>query len=197
MLGGPEHMPVGPQGEEKLIRSLDGVSPRIHPTAFVSEAAYVIGDVTIGESSSVWPGTVIRGDTGRISIGRFTCIQDNSVVHGDDDVEIGDGVVIGHRVVCHAKTVGDRVLIGNGATVNDGVVIGEESLLASGAVVVDDVQIPPRSLVVGVPGKVRGHIRERHLKLIERTYLGYVEKTRRYKAQSGLEAQGAEEEAAE
>ena len=145
-----------PKEEKNLIRSLDGVGPRVHPTAFVSEAAYVVGDVEIGEGSSVWPGTVIRGDSGRISIGRFTCIQDNSVVHGDDDVVIGDKVVIGHRVLCHARRVGHRVLIGNGATVNDGVTIGEDSLLASGTVVIDKMEIPARSLVVGVPGRVRG-----------------------------------------
>ncbi len=119
-----------------MIRSLDGISPRVHPTAFVSEFAYVIGDVEIGEGSSVWPGTVIRADMGRITIGKYTCVQDNSVVHGDADVVIGDYVVIGHRVMCHAKMIGNRVLIGNGATINDGVAIGEDSLIASGAMVV-------------------------------------------------------------
>ena len=79
-----------------VLRSLDGIAPRIHPTAFVSEAAYVIGDVEIGEGSSVWPGTVIRGDMGRITIGKYTCVQDNSVVHCDTDAAIGDYVVIGH-----------------------------------------------------------------------------------------------------
>ena len=89
-----------------MIRTLDGITPRIHPTAFVSEAAYVIGDVEIGEGSSVWPGSVIRGDMGKITIGKYTCVQDNSVVHCDTDATIGDYVVIGHRVVCHAKNVG-------------------------------------------------------------------------------------------
>ena len=72
-----------------MIRSLDGVSPRVHPDAFVSEAAYVIGDVEIGAGSSVWPGAVVRADNGSITIGANTCVQDNSVVHGDDDVVIG------------------------------------------------------------------------------------------------------------
>lgn len=170
-----------------MIRSLDGFTPRVHPTAFVSESAYVIGDVEIGEGSSVWPGAVVRGDSGRISIGRYTCVQDNSVVHGDADVVIGDYVVIGHRVLCHARTVGDRVLIGNGATVNDGVEIGEDSLVASGAMVVDNTGVPPRSLVVGVPGRVRGQVTERHLALIRRYGEAYAEKTRRYKGQGNLE----------
>ena len=105
-----------------MIRSLDGISPQIHPTAFVSEAAYVVGDVVIGEGSSVWPGSVVRGDMGRVTIGKYTNVQDNSVVHCDTDTTIGDYVTIGHRVVCHAKSVGDRSLLGNGSVVNDGVV---------------------------------------------------------------------------
>ena len=170
-----------------MIRSLDGKSPKIHPTAFVSEFAYVVGDVEIGEGSSVWPGTVIRADAGKIAIGKNTCIQDNSVVHGDDDVSIGDNVVIGHRVMCHAKTVGNSVLIGNGAVVNDGVEIGEYSLLASGCMVVDNMQIGPRSLVMGVPARVRGEVQERHAALIDSTGAHYVERAQRYKRQGDLE----------
>ena len=170
-----------------MIRSLDGVSPRVHPNAFVSEFAYVIGDVDIGEGSSVWPGAVVRADTGKITIGANTCVQDNSVVHGDADVVIGDNVVIGHRVLCHARTVGDRVLIGNGATVNDGVEIGDDCLLGSGTMVIDKMNIPTRSIVMGVPGRVRGKVEERHLELIK--YYGdeYVQKAVRYKGQGGLE----------
>ena len=171
-----------------MIRSLDGKTPRIHPTAFVSEFAYVIGDVEIGEGSSVWPGTVVRADSGKITIGRFTCIQDNSVVHGDDDVVIGDRVAIGHRVLCHARTVGDRVLIGNGATVNDGVEIGEGSLVASGATLIENMIVPAGSLVVGLPGRIRGQVQERHVELIRRASEDYVEKARRYKRQGGLES---------
>jgi carbonic anhydrase/acetyltransferase-like protein (isoleucine patch superfamily) len=170
-----------------LIRSLDGISPRVHHSAFVSEAAYVIGDVEIGEGSSVWPGAVVRGDMGTITIGKNTCIQDNSVVHGDADVAIGDDVVIGHRVLCHAKTVGDRVLIGNGATVNDGVEIGADSLLASAAMVVDNMVIPARSLVAGVPARIRGKVEDRHIELIRHYRDIYVHKTERYKRQGGLE----------
>ena len=170
-----------------MIRSLDGVSPRIHPTAFVSEFAYVIGDVEIGAGSSVWPGAVVRADMGSIAIGERTCVQDNSVVHGDADVVIGSDVVIGHRALCHARTVGDRVLIGNGATVNDGVEIGEDSLLASGTMVVDNMVVPARSIVAGLPGRVRGEVEERHLELIGWYRDIYVEKTERYKRQGLLE----------
>ena len=171
-----------------MIRSLDGVAPRIHPTAFVSEAAYVIGDVEIGEGSSIWPGVVVRADAGKITIGRETSIQDNSVVHGDADVVIGDRVVIGHKVLCHAKTVGDRALIGSGATVNDGVQIGEDSLIASAAMVIENMTIPARSLVVGVPGRLRGQVEERHTELIKTTCDHYVLKAQRYRRQGDLES---------
>ncbi len=169
-----------------MIRTLDGVAPRVHPTAYVSEAAYVIGDVVIGEGSSVWPGTVIRGDMGRIVIGKYTCVQDNSVVHCDTDAIIGDNVVIGHRVVCHAKEVGDRTLLGNGAVVNDGVTIGAECVIASGAVVLDDMQIPARSIAVGVPARVRGQVQDRHLKLGEYFNGVYILKAQRYLRNGGL-----------
>ena len=163
-----------------MIRTLDGITPRVHPTAYVSEAAYVIGDVVIGEGASVWPGTVIRGDMGRIEIGKYTCVQDNSVVHCDTNAVIGDNVVIGHRVVCHAKEVGDRTLLGNGAVVNDGVTIGAECVIASGAVVLDDMKIPSRSIAVGVPARVRGEVQDRHLKLGEYFNGVYILKAQRY-----------------
>ena len=170
-----------------MIRSLNGKTPKVHPTAFVSEAAYVIGDVEIGESSSIWPGTVIRGDTGKIVIGRNTNIQDNSVVHGDADVSIGDNVTMGHRVVCHARRIADRVLLGNGCVLNDGVEVGEESIVAAGAVVLEETKFEPRSLIVGAPGKLRSKVKERHVEMIESVAEHYVERCCRYKASGGLE----------
>ena len=169
-----------------MIRSLDGVTPRVHPSAFVSESAYVVGDVEIGEGSSIWPGAVVRADMGKITIGRYTCVQDNSVVHGDADVIIGDNIVIGHRALCHAKEVGNRVLIGNGATVNDGVVIGDDVLLASGTMVVDNMSIPALSIVMGVPGRIRGQVEQRHIDLIKNYCDIYVQKAERYISQGGL-----------
>ncbi len=145
-----------------MIRSLDGIWPRVHPTAFVSEDAYVVGDVEIGEGSSIWPGAVVRADSGKITIGKQTCIQDNSVVHGDDDVVIGDRVVVGHRALAHGRDVGDRVFISDGAIVNDGVVIGEDSVVASGAVLIEFMEVPSGSLVEGIPGRVRGEVDESH-----------------------------------
>ena len=93
-----------------MLRSLGGNSPKVHPTAFISEAAYVIGDVEIGAQSSVWPGAVIRADSGKITIGQRSNVQDNSVLHSDHDASIGNDVTIGHGVVCHARKIGDHTV---------------------------------------------------------------------------------------
>ena len=138
-----------------MIRSFQGKTPKIHPTAWVSEAAYVIGDVEIGEYSSVWPGTVIRGDTIKITLGAYVDIQDNCVVHADNDATYGDYVTLGHGVTCHALTIATHCLIGNGATVNDGVVLGEYSIVASGAVVLERKEYPAKSFVAGVAAEAR------------------------------------------
>ncbi len=165
-----------------MIRALDGKKPRIHPTAFVSEAAYIVGDVELGPNSSVWPGVVIRADSGKIKIGARTNIQDNSVLHADADAEIGDDVTIGHGVVCHARTIGDGSLIGNGATLNDGVVLGKNCLVAAGSTVTENSVFEARSLVRGTPGKAIGPIRTRHVDLMRRAAASYVNRIARYKS---------------
>jgi len=170
-----------------LIKTLEDKTPLVHPTAFVSEAAYVVGDVEIGEGSSIWPGTVIRGDMGKVRIGKYTNIQDNSVVHGDDDVEIGDYVIVGHRVMCHAKYIGDQSLIGNGAIINDGVIIGKNSVVGSGTMVLENMDIPERSIVVGMPGRVRGEIQQKHLDLQVELADIYSNQAKRYKKEGTLE----------
>ena len=169
-----------------MIRSLEGHTPKIHPSAFVSEAAYVVGDVEIGENSSVWPGAVIRGDNGKVVIGKNSNVQDNAVVHADQDALIGDGVTLGHGVVCHAKLVADNCLLGNGCTVNEGVEVGEFSIIASGTVLLENIKIPEGSMVVGVPGKVRAQTAERHRKLIKHIADSYLRHNRQYKNE-GLE----------
>lgn len=163
-----------------MIRSVNGKTPKVHPGAFVSEFAYVVGDVQIGEGSSVWPGTVVRGDTGSVVVGRNTCIQDNSIVHGDADVQIGDDVVIGHRVLCHGRVIGDRVLLGNGCIVNDGVLVGEDSLIASGAMVVERMDIPPRSVVAGLPARIRRQVQTKDIERIKGYRDIYVRNTAIY-----------------
>ena len=167
-----------------MIRSFQGKTPKIHPTAWVSEAAYVIGDVEIGEYSSVWPGTVIRGDTIKISIGAYVDIQDNCVVHADNDATYGDYVTLGHGVTCHALTISTHCLIGNGATLNDGVVLGEYSIVASGAVVLENKEFPAKSFVAGIPASARDRpTEERHHQMIRRTAEGYARKAQLFKAE--------------
>ncbi len=171
-----------------MIRPLNGVMPRIHPEAFVSEAAYVIGDVEIGAGSSVWPGSVIRGDSGKIVIGENTCVQDNSVIHSDGPATIGDNVVLGHRVVCHALKVGDGVIIGNGAVVNGGTTeLGDHVLVAAGAVVLENAVIPARTFLVGIPAREKGTVSEEQIARFLLTAEHYSERGRVYKKSGGLE----------
>ncbi|MBI4199710.1 MAG: gamma carbonic anhydrase family protein [Chloroflexi bacterium] len=169
-----------------MIRSWKGKTPQVHPTAFVSEAAYVVGEVDIGENSSVWPGTVVRGDRGKITIGKGSNIQDNCTIHSDAPARIGDGCTLGHGVIWHGRLLGDHCLVGNGATANDGVEVGELSVIGAGAVVLENVKVPPRSLVMGIPGKVKGQTTERHHEMIKSLAAHYVEEARGYKRE-GLE----------
>ena len=164
------------------LRTLDGKSPRIADSAFVSEAAYLVGDVELGPQSSVWPGAVIRADSGKIVIGARSNVQDNTVIHADDDASIGNDVTIGHGVVCHSGFIGDGALIGNGAVLNDGVEVGEGSLVAAGSVLPERMVVPPGSLVRGTPGQVR----ERHRELMRGAAKSYVNRIARYK-KAGLE----------
>ncbi len=138
-----------------MIRSIDGKTPKIHPTAFVSEAAYIVGDVEIGEGTNVWPGAVIRGDYGRIIIGKDCSIQDNCVVHADDFLEFGDNVLMTHGAVVHGGRVGNNVLIGINAVLLEEAQVGNYCIIGAGAVVRGGARVPDNSLVVGVPGQVK------------------------------------------
>lgn len=166
-----------------MLRTFNGKTPKVDPTAFVSEAAYVIGDVIIGAYSSVWPGAVIRGDHGRITIGRNTNVQDNSVVHSDTDASLGDYVTLGHRVVCHAIQIDDYVLLGNGCVVNDGVIVEHHSIIAAGAVVLEGKRVPSGSLMAGAPAELKGRLLKRHRDLIQHTASSYVNLAKAYRAQ--------------
>ena len=132
--------------------------PRVHQTAYIDDSAQVIGDVEIGEESSVWMAVVIRGDVNQIRIGSRSNVQDGTVVHVMKDTHattIGNDVTIGHAAVVHGCTVEDRCLIGMGAILLNGAVIGSGSIVAAGALVVEGMQVPPRSLVMGSPAKVK------------------------------------------
>lgn len=139
-----------------MLIGFHGVVPVCHASVFVAEGAMVIGDVEIGEQSSVWYHTVIRGDIHRIRIGQRTNVQDNSTLHVTrrDPLDVGNEVTIGHGAAVHGCTVEDLCLIGIGAVVLDGAVIGRGSVIGAGAVVPPGTAVPPHSLVLGVPGKV-------------------------------------------
>lgn len=138
------------------IYKVDGRAPQVGAAAFVADNATLAGDVTLAEESSVWYGAVLRADTGRITVGAGSNVQDNAVLHTGPglDVVVGRNVSIGHSAVVHGCTVGDDCLIGMHATILNGAVIGAGSLVAAGALVTENAVIPAGSLVVGVPGKV-------------------------------------------
>ena len=130
--------------------------PVIGTGVYLAPSAELIGDLTVGEQSSIWFGSVLRGDINRIVIGHHTNIQDLSVCHVADDFGciIGNYVTVGHRAVLHACTIGDEVLVGMGAIVMDGVVVGEQSIIGAGALLTHGLQVPSGSLVYGAPAKV-------------------------------------------
>lgn len=145
--------------------------PRVHPSCFVEDSAQVIGDVELGEDSSVWFNSVLRGDVNPIRIGRRTNIQDLSMIHVTSNryaTHIGDDVTVGHHVVLHGCRVGNRVLVGMGAIVMDGVEIGDDCIIGAGTLLTPGTKVPPGSLVVGSPGKVkRGMTDEERAFLLE------------------------------
>ena len=160
------------------IQPFENKRPKIDPSAFISEKATIIGDVEIGARSSVWPNAVIRGDTQPIKIGENTNIQDNAVIHAPSNfaspVTIGKNVSIGHSVVLHGCEIGDNCLIGIHAVILDKTKVGSWVLVGAGAVVTSNMVIPPRSLVVGVPGIVVRQLNNDDLKYIEENAKNYV-----------------------
>ena len=141
-----------------MLRPFRGVVPTVAPSAFVDQSAEVIGDVHIGPESSVWMNVVIRGDVHWIRIGARTNVQDGTVVHvqsGAYSTTIGDEVTIGHGAIVHGCTIEDRCLIGMGAILLNGVRVGSESIVAAASLLPEGFVVPPRSLVMGSPGKVR------------------------------------------
>ena len=146
-----------------MIRSFQGRSPQISASAYVDPQAVIIGDVTIGEDSSIWPCAVLRGDYHSIRIGARTSIQDGCVLHiqGENfSISVGDGVTVGHGVILHGCTVESNSLIGMGAILLNGSKIGTGSIVAAGTLIPEGMEILPGSLVMGVPGKVRRAVTE-------------------------------------
>ena len=166
-----------------MIRSINGKTPRIARSAFISEAAYVIGDVTIGKNSSVWPMAVIRADFGSIKIGANTKIEDGTIVHSGEPVEIGDNVTLGHSVVMHGAKIGNNTLIGNNATILDDAEIGSFCMIAAGSLVSPSMKIPDGSFVVGAPAEIKRKISPGQLKRLKAGSQVYIELARQYKEQ--------------
>lgn len=160
-----------------MIRDLKGIKPDIHEDTFIADTASVIGDVNIGKGSSVWYGAVVRGDIENITIGEFTNIQDNSVVHTETDIptKIGDYTVVGHNAIVHGCTVGDNCLIGMGAIILNKAVIGDNCIIGAGALVSEGKVIPPNSLVLGIPGKVVREVTDEEIESIKKNALRYNE----------------------
>jgi len=166
-----------------MIRTFNGKTPKIHETAFISEAAYVVGDVEIGENSSVWPGTVIRGDHAPIVIGQNTQIEDNCTVHSGTPLTIGDNVHIGHNVVVHCSRIGNTTLIGNHATLSEYAEIGGCCVVGAGALVTPGMKVPDRTFVVGVPAKIKGEVSEDRIAITKQSVDIYVKMSKAYKEQ--------------
>ena len=133
-----------------------GKWPQIGAGVFLANSARVVGDVVVGEQSSIWFGSVLRGDINRVVIGHHTNIQDNSVCHVADEYAciVGDYVTVGHRAILHGCSVGHEVLIGMGAVLMNGVVVGEQSIIGAAALLTEGLQVPPGSLVYGAPAKI-------------------------------------------
>ena len=173
-----------------MIRSYQGITPRIAATCFVDASAQVIGDVTLAEHSSVWMNAVLRGDVNSIRVGSNSNIQDCSVLHGmlgKYPVEVGEWVTVGHSVTLHGCVVEDRCLIGMGSVILNNARIGAGSIIAAGTVIPENTVVEPQSLWMGVPGKFRKKLEERDQETIlryARNYLGYKDT---YLKESGVE----------
>ncbi|MFP7297998.1 gamma carbonic anhydrase family protein [Neobacillus niacini] len=161
----------------------NGISPAIHQSVFVAPGAYLIGDVTIGEESTVWFNAVLRGDDGPIIVGKRCSIQDNSTIHLYEGypVVIGDDVTIGHNVILHGAKIGRSSIIGMGSTLLDNVEVGEECIIGANTLLAGGIKIPPRSLVLGSPGKVVRELNEKDLQMLQYSSENYVQKGKAYR----------------
>ena len=171
-----------------MIRSFRGTWPKLHEGAYVDASAQVIGDVELSMHSSIWMNAVVRGDVNTIRIGSHTNIQDNCVVHVHRDTHptvVGAYVTVGHSVTLHGCTVDDLCLIGMGAVILDGAHIGSESVVGAGALIAEGAEIPPRSLVMGMPGKVRRAVTDKEREGFKKTAEGYVKYREIYLREGG------------
>lgn len=166
-----------------MIETYKNSTPALHPKAFCHQSAVLIGDIEIGQESSIWPNCTLRGDMGAIRIGKQTSIQDNTVCHMTSDLSacvIGDRVTVGHNVILHGCVVEDDCLIGMGSILLDNCKIGSGSLVAAGSLITYNMEIPPNSLVMGSPAKVKREIGPEERKMIDDGWPHYVAVSREY-----------------
>ena len=160
------------------LRPFRSTAPRLGDRVFVAENATVIGDVAIGDDSSIWFGSVLRGDVDRIRIGARTNIQDNCTLHVTNDrwpVNIAEEVTMGHGVIAHGCTIERGALIGMGSRILDGAVIGEQALVGAGALVPEGMRVPPRTLVLGMPARVARPLTDEELARLDGSWRHYIE----------------------
>ncbi|HEY0080211.1 MAG TPA: gamma carbonic anhydrase family protein [Pyrinomonadaceae bacterium] len=172
-----------------MIRPFQGKHPQIHPTAYIEESAQIIGDVHIGEQSSVWFNAVVRGDVFYIRIGDRTNVQDGTVIHVSNGVHatiLEDEVTVGHNVTLHGCYVERGCLIGMGSVVMDDVRIGAYSIVAAGALVSPGTKVPPRSLVMGVPARVKRPLTDEEVAALDVYWQNYIGYTKQYRQESGV-----------
>jgi carbonic anhydrase/acetyltransferase-like protein (isoleucine patch superfamily) len=166
-----------------MIISYKGKTPAVHESVFVAPGAFLIGDVQIGKGSSVWFNAVIRADDGPIIIGENCSIQDNSTIHLYEGfpVVIEDEVTVGHNVILHGAKIGKRTIVGMGSTLLDNVEVGEECIIGANTLLSGGIKIPPRSLVLGSPGKVVRELNEKDLQMLQMSADHYVKKGKEFK----------------
>ena len=166
------------------VYELDGIQPRVADSAWVADSAQVMGNVVLGEDSSIWFGTVIRGDTETITVGRGSNIQDASVLHADigKPLTIGENVTVGHQVMLHGCTIGDESLIGIGAIVLNGAKIGRHCLVGAGALVTEGKEFPDGSMIIGSPAKVVRQLTPEQIEGLKLSAQHYMDNARRFRA---------------
>lgn len=167
-----------------MIKSFQNLQPKIHASVFVAENATVVGDVEIGADSSIWFGSILRGDVNFIRIGARSNVQDGCIIHVSSNTHptvVEDEVTLGHRVTLHGCRVETGCLIGIGAIILDGARVGHNSLVAAGSLLTPNTEIPPRSLVMGSPARVRRKLGETEIKDLEKFWRNYVSLSRNYR----------------
>ena len=165
------------------VKNLEGTQSDVHNSVFIAEGAQLVGNIEIGENSSVWYNATLRADYGKIVIGKNSNVQDNAVVHlsHNSDTIIGNNVTVGHSAIVHGAKLGDNVLVGMGAIVLDNSVIGENSIIGAGSLVTKNKEFPPKSLILGSPAKLIRELTDEEVTSIQKNADEYVNNAKKHK----------------